>query len=188
MELYFKNRDEWRKWLEKNHKLINGVWLIYYKKSSGKQRVAYSDAVEEALCFGWIDGKIKRADDDSYMQWFTPRRKGSKWSKLNVTRVQRLIKDGLMMPAGLSAYEESIVEPGLVYEVIKDENITIPADLSEALKENKTAGDNFRAFPPSRIRLSVLWLNSAKKEETRQSRLRKIVDQAEKNIRTGIIS
>ena len=92
MELYLKTREEWRKWLEENHSKAEEIWLIYYKKPSGKSRIPYTDAVEEALCFGWIDGKIKRINDDYYIQRFTPRRPGSKWSKLNMERVQKLIK------------------------------------------------------------------------------------------------
>ena len=111
MELYVKNRVEWRKWLEDNHSMVQGIWLIYYKKSSGKPRIPYNEAVEEALCFGWIDGKIKRVNDDYYMQWFTPRRPGSRWSNLNMNRAQKLINEGRMRPAGLVAYKETIKKP-----------------------------------------------------------------------------
>jgi uncharacterized protein YdeI (YjbR/CyaY-like superfamily) len=188
MELYFKTRGEWREWLERNHSDCTGVWLIYYKAPSGKPRIPYNDAVEEALCFGWIDGKIKRVNDDYYMQWFTPRRNGSRWSKLNSDRVQKLITVGFMRPEGLSAYEEAIKKPELVYEVKKVEDIIIPKDLFEALQKNKSAEQNFSAFSLSRRRLYVLWLDSAKKQETRLTRITKIVEQAEKNIRRGIIS
>jgi len=187
MELYLKTRGEWREWLDKNHSCCSGVWLIYYKMNSGKPRIPYSDAVEEALCFGWIDGKIKRVNDDYYMQWFTPRRKGSRWSKLNTDRVQKLIEEGLMHPEGLSVYEETKKKPELIYENKKDGDIIIPKDLCEALLKNETAVRNFNSFPPSRRRLFVLWLDSAKKEETRLARISRIVEQAEKNIRTGII-
>jgi len=188
MELYFKTRYEWRKWLEENHSACNGVWLVYYKKHSGKPSMPYNDAVEEALCFGWIDGKIKRVNDEYYIQWFTQRRKGSVWSKLNSDRVQKLIKEGRMKPKGLAVYEEAVKKPELFYEINKDRGAIIPDDLCAALQKNKTAEANFYAFPPSRRRLFVLWLDSAKKEETRSARISKIVEQAEKNIRTGIIS
>ena len=98
MELYVKTRAEWRKWLEENHSSVQGIWLIYYKKISGRPRIPYSDAVEEALCFGWIDGKIKRVNDDYYIQWFTPRRPGSRWSKLNMGKVEKLIREDRMKP------------------------------------------------------------------------------------------
>jgi len=155
MEVYVKSREEWRKWLEENHSIEQGIWLIYYKKISGKPRVSYNDAVEEALCFGWIDGKIKRVNDDYYMQWFTPRRKGSRWSRLNISRVQRLVSDGLMKPEGLSAYQE-------------------------ALK-------NFMNSPPGSRKLYLLWLNDAKREETRKGRITKIVERSAKNIRAGMM-
>ena len=81
MELYVKTREEWRKWLEENHSSVQGIWLIYYKKPSGKPRIPYNEAVEEALCFGWIDGKIKRVNEDYYVQWFTPRRPAIKYKQ-----------------------------------------------------------------------------------------------------------
>src|SRR4030042_4761773 len=116
MELYFTKREEWRKWLEKNHSSCEEVWLRYYKKPSGKPRIPYTDAVEEALCFGWIDGKIKRINEDNYIQRFTPRRKGSRWSKYNIDRVQKLIREGLMTPAGLKVYQEALVKPQRIYD------------------------------------------------------------------------
>lgn len=111
MELYLKTREEWHEWLEDNHAVIPGIWLVYYKKISGKTRIAYNDVVEEALCFGWIDGKIKRVNDDYYIQWFTPRRPGSRWSKLNMGKVEKLIREGKMKPEGLKVYEDGVKRP-----------------------------------------------------------------------------
>lgn len=187
MELYFKTMLEWHLWLEENHKKTEGVWFVFYKKNSGKPSVSYNDAVEEALCFGWIDGKIKRVNEDYYIQWFTPRRKGSRWSKLNTSRVARLIKENRMKPAGLAAFEKTKDKPELIYEIKKDEIPSIPADLNEALKKNKIAYDNFLKSPPSSRRLYIFWLNDAKRPETRASRIEKIVDRSEKNIKAGMM-
>jgi uncharacterized protein YdeI (YjbR/CyaY-like superfamily) len=185
MELYVKTREEWRKWLEENHTTVHGIWLIYYKKTSGKPRIPYDEAVEEALCFGWIDGKIKRVNEDYYIQWFSPRRPVSRWSELNMSKVRNLIKEGRMAPAGLLAYEAAIKKPSLIYNTKKDENMIIPDDLLIALKYNDTSYNNFMNFPPSSRRLYVFWLNDAKRDETRKARIVKIVDRSEKNIKPG---
>jgi uncharacterized protein YdeI (YjbR/CyaY-like superfamily) len=187
MELYVKNRVEWRKWLEDNHSIVQGIWLIYYKKSSGKPRIPYNEAVEEALCFGWIDGKIKRVNDDYYMQWFTPRRPGSRWSNLNMNRAQKLINEGRMRPAGLVAYKETIKKPELIYDIKSETILPVPDDLIEALKNNIVAYNNFKNFTPASRKLYLLWLTSAKREETRQGRIKMIVERSEKNIRAGMM-
>jgi uncharacterized protein YdeI (YjbR/CyaY-like superfamily) len=187
MELYVKTREEWRKWLEENHSKMEGIWLIYYKKISGKPRIPYNDAVEEALCFGWIDSKIKRVNDDYYIQWFTPRRSGSRWSKLNIGRVQKLIKEGRMKPEGLSAYEKADKKPELIYDIKTETTMIEPDDLIDALRKNTMAYNNFINFPPSSRKLYILWLNDAKREETRNGRIAKIVDRSEKNIRAGMM-
>jgi uncharacterized protein YdeI (YjbR/CyaY-like superfamily) len=185
MELYVKTREEWRKWLEENHTTVHGIWLIYYKKPSGKPRIPYDEALEEALCFGWIDGKIKRVNEDYYIQWFSSRRPVSRWSELNMSKVRNLIKEGRMKPAGLLAYEAAIKKPSLIYNTKKDENMIIPDDLLIALKYNDTSYNNFMNFPPSSRRLYVFWLNDAKRDETRKARIAKIVDRSEKNIKPG---
>lgn len=187
MELYFKTRKEWRQWLEKNHSTTDGVWLIYYKKPSGKPRIPYNDAVEEALCFGWIDGKIKRINKDYFIQRFTPRRPGSRWSKYNVDRIEKLIKEGRMEPAGLKAFKEALERPDLIYYNRAYGNPGIPEDLMDALGGNKKACDNFMNFPQSSRRIYIEWLKSAKKADTRSNRIEKIVGLAEKNIKPGMI-
>lgn len=187
MELYVKNRVEWRKWLEANHSMVEGIWLIYYKKPSWKPRIPYNEAVEEALCFGWIDGKIKRVNDEYYMQWFTPRRPGSRWSKLNINRAQKLINEVRMRPAGLVAYKETTMRPELIYDIKSVNNLLVPDDLMEALKNNIAAYNNFTNFTPASRKLYLLWLTSAKRAETRQSRIKMIVERSEKNIRAGMM-
>jgi uncharacterized protein YdeI (YjbR/CyaY-like superfamily) len=187
MELYCKNREEWHKWLEDYHSTMDEVWLIYYKKPSGKPRIPYNDAVEEALCFGWIDGKIKSINEDYYIQRFTPRRPGSRWSKLNMRRVQKLIKEGAMKHVGMEAFKKVIDKPELVYENREDGDPVIPDDLMIALNNNRLAYNNFLKFSLSNRRLYIFWLNSAKKAETRLKRIEKIVVRAEKNIPPGMM-
>lgn len=187
MELYCPSREEWREWLGKNHLKSDGVWLVYYKKPSGKPRIPYSDAVEEALCFGWIDGKIKRINEDYYIQWFTPRRSGSRWSNLNVQRVRALLRSGQMQPAGLKAYQKLLDKPGLMRDSPVPADTGIPEDLKKALMSSPAAYGNFMKFSRRGRNLYIHWLNSAKKEDTRIRRIEKIVEFSEKNIRPGII-
>ena len=187
MELYFKTREEWHNWLEDNHAVLSGIWLVYYKKISGKPRIAYNDAVEEALCYGWIDGKIKRINEDYYIQWFTPRRKGSRWSELNVKRAQKLISEGRMRQPGFLVYEEAMKKPGLISDTNPDKTITVPDDLLTALKSNIKAYNNFLNFPQGSRRMYVLWLNDAKRTETRNARISKIVERSAKNMRAGMM-
>jgi uncharacterized protein YdeI (YjbR/CyaY-like superfamily) len=187
MELYFKTGKEWHEWLEKNHSISKGIWLRYYKKPSGKPRIPYVDAVEEALCFGWIDGKIKRINEDYYIQYFTPRRRGSRWSKYNIDRVEKLIQDGRMKAAGLDAFRQVLEKPELVYDNRSDGDPELPGDLGASLEKNKKAFENFLNFSPSSRRIYIEWLKSAKKSETRERRIVKIVELSERNIKPGII-
>lgn len=187
MELYFKTREDWRYWLEENHKNTDGIWFVFYKKQSGKPSVLYNEAVEEALCFGWIDSKIKSVDEEHYIQWFTPRRPGSSWSKLNISRVGKLMAEGKMKPAGLAAYENAVKMPESYYESKKDEIQQIPDDLEAALKCNTIANENFKKFPPSSRKLYLMWLGDAKRPETRIARIAKIIDRSEKNIKSPMM-
>ena len=187
IELYLKTRKEWREWLEKNHCTAEEIWLRYYKKSSGKPRIPYNDAVEEALCFGWIDGKIKRINEDYYIQRFTPRRPGSRWSKYNIERIQKLIKEGRMTQSGLEVYKQALKKPALVYDNRRDGDPEMPEDLEKELRNNKTAADNFMNFPQSARRIYIGWLNSSKKPETRPRRIAKIVEFAKKNLKPGMM-
>ncbi|MGB8490611.1 MAG: YdeI/OmpD-associated family protein [Bacteroidales bacterium] len=186
MELYFRDREEWRRWLEQNSTSTEGIWIIYYKKKTGRQCIAYPDSVEEALCFGWIDGKIKRINDDYYLRWYTPRRMGSRWSKYNVERVEKLKKEGLMTQAGLRIYSEVLSRPDLVYDNRVSGEPEIPVDLLEALMKNETAHMNFMNFSDSVKKTFIGWLNDAKKEETRGRRIPRIVSAAESKIKPGI--
>jgi len=187
MEFFFRNREEWRKWLEKNGSSSDGIWMKIYKKHTGKECIPYVEAVEEALCFGWIDGKIKRINDEYYIQSYTPRRQGSRWSKYNIERVERLIREGKMTQSGLEAYNRIFKNPHLVYDNRTSGDPEIPEELLSALKENKTASTNFMNFPASARRIYIEWLKYAKRDKTRLERIKKIVRLSEQNQRPGMM-
>ena len=133
-----KSRADWRKWLEENQDRKEGIWLISYKKDTGKPRFDYDESVEEALCFGWIDSKPAKLDDERSMLWFAPRKPKTNWSKLNKDRVEKMIKAGLMAPAGL-AKVEAAKKDGLWNALDGVEALEIPPDLAKAFSKNKTA-------------------------------------------------
>jgi uncharacterized protein YdeI (YjbR/CyaY-like superfamily) len=173
-------RQEWRNWLEANHATSPGVWFVYYKQTSGKQRVSYDDAVEEALCFGWIDSLTKKLDDERYLQLFTPRKPKSVWSKPNKERVEKLLQAGLIAAPGLAKIEAAKRDGS--WNALDDiDALTIPDDLREALFANPTAERHFQAFSNS-AKKGFLWhIASAKRPETRSKRIEQIVRAAEEN-------
>lgn len=179
-----KTRAEWRAWLEQNHTRTQGVWLISYKKVTGKPRFEYDEAVEEALCFGWIDSKPNKLDEERSLLWFAPRKRGTGWSKLNKERVERLIEQGLMMPAGL-AKVEAAKEDGSWNALDAIEALEIPPDLEEALTAYSEAKQNFEAFPRSAKRGILEWIVSAKKPETRAKRVAETAQLAAQNLRAN---
>ncbi len=174
--IYFKDRSEWRKWLEENHNSSDGVWLIYYKKHTGKQRIPYDDAVEEALCFGWIDSTVKKIDEEKFSQKFTPRRDKSIWSDLNKKRVKKLIGNGLMTEHGLNkikkAKDTGDWERGYPERIIHQDC----PELRAALEKDLRAKMNFKSFPPSQKKLFITWIASAKRDETKKRRLTEALD------------
>jgi uncharacterized protein YdeI (YjbR/CyaY-like superfamily) len=178
METVFaKDRAEWRCWLAKNFARSEEIWLVFYKKASGKQTVSYDHAVEEALCFGWIDGMKKKLDEECYAFRFTPRKAKSAWSKSNLQRVERLIADGRMMPAGLKAYHSDD----------RREIAALPAAMPKALEDRfrkqRAAWANYEKFPPGYRRVTAGWVANAKKEETQIKRLQKLVEYSARNER-----
>ena len=179
-----KTRAEWRTWLEEHHTRKEGVWLISYKKSTGKARFDYEEAVEEALCFGWIDSKGNKLDDERSLLWFAPRKPGTGWSRLNKTRIDKLTAEGLMRPAGL-AKVEAAKQDGSWNALDSVEALEIPPDLKKAFKANKTAQQYFDAFPRSAKRAILEWISNAIRPETRAKRIEETVSLAEKNIRAN---
>ena len=176
-----KDRSEWRKWLEK-HATSSGVWLSYYKKGSSKPSVSYDEAVEEALCFGWIDSRVNALDDQRYMQFFSPRKPKSSWSKLNKQRVEQLIQNGLITATGLEKIAAA-KRDGSWNALDAIEDLQLSADLVEALDSNKMAADNFIAFSTSVKKNIVRWIESAKQPETRLKRIAETVTLAAQNIK-----
>ena len=175
-----KNRKEWRNWLEKNHLTAPGIWLVYYKKGSGKPSVSYEEAVEEALSYGWIDSKVNSIDEKRYMQIFTPRKPGSIWSKSNKLRVEKIIEKGIITPAGLEKIE--VAKRDGSWEFLDDiDNLAIPPDLKEALASNELARENFEAYNESIKKQILYWIKTAKREVTRKNRIEKVVSLAAEN-------
>ncbi|MEN8152773.1 MAG: YdeI/OmpD-associated family protein [Acidobacteriota bacterium] len=174
--LYFNNRKEWHNWLEKNHNKSDGIWLLYYKKHTGKPRIPYDDAVEEAICFGWIDSTVKRLDEEKYCQKFTPRRKGSIWSYLNKKRVEKLSSLGLIRQPGLDKINEAkksgMWDRKYPSQVIPEHS----PELADALDRHRLAKENFEKLAPSKKKMMIAWIGSAKKDETKERRIREVLD------------
>jgi len=170
--VYFATREEWRNWLEANHAKSKSIWLIFYKKGSGKPRAPYDDAVEEALCFGWIDSTVKRIDEEKYAQKFTPRKPGSGWSESNVARAEKLIKEGRMCEPGLALYRKGRAAD----KVIRDRDMAEPPGLAAALAKDANAQAFFNKLPPSHRKQYFLWINDAKREATREKRIKESVE------------
>jgi uncharacterized protein YdeI (YjbR/CyaY-like superfamily) len=176
-----KSRKAWRNWLEKNYASSNGVWLVYAKKHAGLPSLTYNDAVEEALCFGWIDSKINPIDDSFYMQVFTPRKRGSAWSALNKARVERLLSAGLMTPVGLAVVDAA--KNSGTWDAWKHvEQLNIPPDLEKAIKANAEARRTWASYTPSRRKGVLYRLAGAKRPETRARHLRDIIENMARNL------
>ncbi|HST61699.1 MAG TPA: YdeI/OmpD-associated family protein [Longimicrobium sp.] len=175
-------RDEWRAWLEQNHTRTEGVWFVSYKKSAGRPRVTYEDAVEEALCFGWIDGKAGTVDEERTMLWMSPRKPGSGWSRPNKIRLERLIADGRMAPPGLAKLEAA-KQDGSWTLLDAVEAMEMPEDLEQALASYPDAARHFAAFPPSARKVILQWITLAKRPETRAARIAEAARLANENVR-----
>jgi uncharacterized protein YdeI (YjbR/CyaY-like superfamily) len=174
----------WRKWLKQNHTRADGVWLISYKKATGKPRFEYDEAVEEALCFGWIDSKPNKLDDERSMLWFAPRKANTGWSKINKARAEKMIEAGRMTPAGLAKIEAA-QRDGSWNALDTIEALEVPPDLAAALAANPIAQQYFDAFPRSVKRAILEWISSAKKPETRAKRVEETARLATENIRAN---
>lgn len=179
-----ENRQVWRSWLLKNHSKVSATWLIIYKKDSGKASITYKEAVEEALCFGWIDSKPNKRDAESYYQYFAPRNPKSGWSKINKAAIEKLMASHKMMPAGLRAME--LAKKNGAWNALDEvDNHHLPHDLREALGSNEMAARNFEAFPKSSKKIILEWIHQAKKPETRLKRIEETVSLATRNIRAN---
>ncbi|MEE9166990.1 MAG: YdeI/OmpD-associated family protein [Candidatus Neomarinimicrobiota bacterium] len=184
--LYVTNRKDWRAWLGKNQGKENEIWLVYYKKHTEKPTIPYDDAVEEALCFGWIDSIIRRVDDEKYMRKFTPRKDRSIWSELNKKRVQKMIKQGLMTEAGSTKIREARRNGywDRLSPVIDIQRA--PADFKSALSSNKKASEYYQSLAPSYKKQYIGWIVSAKREETRKRRVKEAIKFLARNKKLGM--
>jgi len=187
MQKAFKTREALRNWFEKYHDTEDELWLVYFKKHTKKASVSYNEAVEEALCFGWIDGKVNRMDDERYRQRYTPRRKNSLWSQLNRLRSIRMMEAGKMTNAGLKKIQEAQNNGRWDAAYTTQKNLSTPEDLGVALSLLPQALSFFEGLSPSNRSMYVSWVESAKKPETRQNRIHIVVDRCAKRIKPGMV-
>jgi len=181
---YAKDRAEWRSWLENHHDSSPGVWVVMHKKGSDKPHITYEEAVEEALCFGWIDNKPNVIDEERFKLRFTPRKPRSAWSRSNKKRVEKLIEQGLMTPAGMRKIEEA--KRNGAWDLLEDvEDLRVPEDLERALAANPPADVNFKAFSDSAKKQILFWIKTAQLPETRRKRVEETARLATENKRAN---
>jgi uncharacterized protein YdeI (YjbR/CyaY-like superfamily) len=173
--LYVEDRGKWRAWLQANSECAAEVWLLFYKKDTGRPTIAYADAVEEAICFGWIDGKIKNLDQARFARLFTPRKPKSKWSRINIERARKMISEGKMTAAGSKVFDPHNRTPAFPTH--------LPPALEEQFRKREDAWENFTRFPPSYQRMTIGWVASAKQEATQLRRLQQLIAESAANQR-----
>jgi uncharacterized protein YdeI (YjbR/CyaY-like superfamily) len=177
--LFFENQASFRKWLEKNHKKEKELVVGFYKKASEKFNMTWSESVDQALCFGWIDGIRRSIDKDSYCIRFTPRRKTSIWSNVNINKVEELTKQGLMQPAGLEIYKLRKEEKSRIFSY-ETEAEQLDKESEDRFKTNTAAWEYFSSQAPSYKKMIIHWILDAKQEATRARRLEKVIAESEK--------
>ena len=178
--LLVETQEEWRIWLERNHDESSGVWLVSWKKATGRPFVSFTDVVDEALCFDWVDSKINKLDEERAIRLFTPRNPKSPWSRINKAKVARLVEQGRMASAGMRLVEGAKKDGSWnIYDEI--EELVIPQDLASALADKAPAGSHFKNFPNSSKKNILWWIKSARRPETRSSRIAKTVAMAVDN-------
>jgi len=182
-ELHFNNRKEWRLWLHENHNHSKGIYLILYKVSSKRHNMRWEEAVQEALCYGWIDSTVKNIDHERRRQLFTPRKLKSVWSKLNKSYIEQLVANNLMHKSGMMKIEIA-KQNGSWTALDNVENLIIPKDLQKAFDKNPIAYKNYQKFSKTYKKGYLYWLNQAKREETKEKRISEIIRFCEKNIKT----
>lgn len=178
MLLAFTSRDEWRAWLEAHHGEAREAWLTHRKKGATSPCLSYEEGVEEALCFGWIDGMLRSIDGATYALRYSPRKPGSVWSETNKRRVGKLVGEGRMTAAGLAQVSEAKANGQWEAATRREDVETIPPDLEVALREHETAWGAFTRWPPSHKRQYLYWVEQAKRPETRQKRIVAVVERA----------
>ena len=178
------DQTTWREWLAEHGASETEVWLVYYKAGTGNATISYEESLEEALCFGWVDSLIQKIDEQKYARKFTPRKPGSKWSELNKHLVARLIKEGRMTEAGMARVEFSLQDASSARP--KWPELPLPDWLKKSLMTSPQAWENFSKLPPSHQRNYILWVSDAKREETRQKRIKEAIGRLEKNEKLGL--
>lgn len=176
---FFATPEEFRAWLEENHETEAELLVGFHKKASGRPSITWPESVEQALCFGWIDGVRRSLGDTSYTIRFSPRKPSSTWSKVNLEKVEDLKRRGLMRPAGLRAFEERREAKTGVYSYEQREAAALPADYEARLRSNAPAWEHWMSRPPSYRKAAVWWVVSAKREETRERRLARLIEDSE---------
>ena len=185
-QLYVTNRDQWREWLSENHATKAGIWLVFYKKETSRPTIAYEAAVEEALCFGWIDSIIKKIDAAKYVRKFTPRTDKSKWSQLNKKRANKMIKQGRMTEIGRAKIKEA-KKTGLWDKDARPQiSFDIPPEFAKALARNKKADECFSKLAPSYRKHYIGWIAVAKRPETKKRRIEESIAMLEKGQKLGL--
>lgn len=179
---FFRAAADFRKWLEEHHATADHLWVGYYKKATKKPSVTWDDTVEEALCFGWIDGIRKSRDHESYMIRFTPRKRRSVWSQRNIDHVERLTAEGRMRPEGLAAYAFKDLHPDSGYAASKNDG-ALTDEMVTRFQEKAEAWAFFQDQPPGYRRQAAQWVTSAKREATRERRLATLIDDSAKGLR-----
>lgn len=169
----FENRGQWRTWLSQHHATESGVWVIWFKKSAGKPSPTYVELVLEALCFGWIDSRPGKVDDERTKLYFCPRKKGSVWAATNKARVESLESDGLMTPAGRAVIDRAKAD-GSWTKLEASDALDVPDDLAEAFAAYPGSGAHWDAFPPSTRKQLIYWVTDAKRPQTRAGRVDEI--------------
>jgi len=180
--VYFKDQNEFRKWLGKNHTKETELIVGYYKVGSGKPSMTWSESVDQAICFGWIDGIRRSVDEERYVIRFTPRRPGSIWSNVNIKKVEDLTRKGLMKKAGLDAYNCRRESESGIYSY-ETEISELKKEFEKTFRLNKTAWDFFEKQPPSYKKTRIKWVMSARQEATQLSRLIKLIETSERHQR-----
>ena len=182
---FFETPEEWRRWLEQNHARATEVWVGMYRKGSGTPSITWPQAVDEALCFGWIDGIRKSIDETRYKNRFTPRKKGSNWSQVNIARVAALTKEGRMAPAGQAAFEARDPKKSGVYSFEQREAPTLGAAFERQFRANAKAWAFFQGQAPYYRRVATFWVVSAKQQATRERRLATLIEDSAAGRRIG---
>ena len=186
-QLYIPDRSRWRKWLTKNHdNEVNGIWLVFYKKKTNKPTLEYEHAVEEAICFGWVDSLIKKIDEAKYARKFTPRKADSFWSKLNKKRAERMIKQGLMTKAGLAKIKVAKETGWWDKDPRPKISFEIPDEFAAALAKNKKAKENFDKLSLTYRRYYIGWIVTAKRDETKKRRIAESIVLLEQGKKLGV--